>query len=746
MKIDAMRRAFMGWNAPVRGYHIIAATFLTLAASLPAADLKDAQTALDQGHYEEAEKLARAFASGATEAQALNLIGASYLYRGDYAHALESFERSRLLHQQRGEPEQEATRWVNIGAIHFYQGRYLEAAGAYRHATDIAALHNKESWSAGVRQLAEVNRATLLQRLGRDQDALDLYLAIRRGSLHIEPGEEAQMLSNLGALYRRLGDPYKALESERAALARFRQLHNLDGELGAMKNIAIAQVLDFDDLPAARRGLDDALALAERSKNRREVMQARLYLGEVLQRGGDAKAAAAQWQLALHAARELRSPEDEWRALYGLGRANQSRHDWIQAAAIIEKNRAQVRHTALRAGFLADHKDVYDALIDTSSDDSERLSWLERSRGQTPVAISALQQQLPSGALLLVYWVARSKAGLLWISPTGSGWRPLAWDQTTIRAMRRDWPKWGPRLLPDLPPARTLIFVPDGVLSTIPLDALNFPDGSRVLDRCETWNLPSSTFLTSPPASKSHRWPWERQLLGVGDPAVPTVLPGDERWTRLPRAAGELRMAADILSGRSDLFLGNDARLGALAASSRYAIVHLATHAAADSENPARSRILFSGPEYLFLRDIPALNLKGVELVTLSACETDAAVAARGDAPLSLSRAFLEAGSGATLGTLWAVSDQAAAELMTNFYRALSHGDSKAAALREAKLKMIRRSAPLEDWGAFVLTGRGAEPLRPFWSWSALLSAGAVLLIAVALLLSRVPRSPGPPE
>jgi len=205
-------------------------------------------------------------------------------------------------------------------------------------------------------------------------------------------------------------------------------------------------------------------------------------------------------------------------------------------------------------------------------------------------------------------------------------------------------------------------------------------------------------------------------------------------------------MAADVLSGRSDLFLGPDARRQALAESSRYAVVHLATHAAADSENPARSRILFSGPQYLFLRDIPGLNLKGVELVTLSACETDAAVAARGDAPLSLSRAFLEAGSGATLGTLWSVSDQAAAELMSNFYRALSHGDTKAEALREAKLKMIRRGAVLEDWGAFVLTGRGGEPLRPFWSWSALLSAGAVLLIAVALLLSRAPRSAAPPE
>lgn len=736
----------MEWDAPVRAHHIIAASCLILATLLPAADLKEAEKALDQGRYEEAEKLARASAAGDSEAQALNLIGASLLYRGDYAQALQAFERSRLLHQQRGEHELEATRWVNIGAIHFYQGRYLEAWDSYRHALDLAARYNKQEWSADVRQLAEVNRAALLQRLGRDQDALDLYLAIRRGALRIQPEEEAQMLSNLGALYRRLGDPYKALESERAALARFRQQSNLDGELGAMKNIAIAQALDFEDLPAARAGLTDALALAERSKNRREVMQAHLYLGEVLQRSDDPAGAAAHWQLALASARELKSPEDEWRALYGLGRANLNRRLWMEAAGIIEKNRAQVRNSPLRAGFLADQKDVYDALIDTAVDVSDRLSWLERSRGQTPVSIAVLQKQLPPGALLLVYWVARAKAGLLWISPNRAGWRPVAWDRNTVRSLRKDWPTWGPRLLPDLPPARTLIFVPDGVLSTIPLDALHFPDGSRVLDRCETWNLPSTTFLTAPPASKSHRWPWERQLLGIGDPAVPTVLPGDEDWTRLPRAAAELRMAADVLTGRSDLFLGQQARRQALAESSRYAVVHLATHAASDSENPARSRILFSGPEYLFLRDIPSLNLKGVELVTLSACETDAAVAARGDAPLSLSRAFLEAGSGATLGTLWAVSDQAAAELMSNFYRALSHGESKAAALRQAKLKMLRRGAPLEDWAAFVLTGRGAEPLRPFWSWSALLSACAVLLIAVALLLSRARRPAEPPE
>ena len=64
------------------------------------------------------------------------------------------------------------------------------------------------------------NLAVLQQRLGADQRALDLYAQLRTGET-MQPSEEAQLLINQGWLFRRLGDPTKAMETYRQAQALF---------------------------------------------------------------------------------------------------------------------------------------------------------------------------------------------------------------------------------------------------------------------------------------------------------------------------------------------------------------------------------------------------------------------------------------------------------------------------------------------------------------------------------------------
>jgi len=73
---------------------------------------------------------------------------------------------------------------------------------------------------------------------------------------------------------------------------------------------------------------------------------------------------------------------------------------------------------------------------------------------------------------------------------------------------------------------------------------------------------------------------------------------------------------------------------------------------------------------------------------------------------LSLSRAFLRAGAGGTVVTLWPVGP-ATAELMQAFYHALARGAPPAAALREAKLGLRRGawSNPFH-WAPFELVTR----------------------------------------
>ncbi|MGJ5813169.1 CHAT domain-containing protein [Paludibaculum fermentans] len=664
-------------------------------------------------------------AQGANEAQALNKAGGAFLYSGEYEKALDAFGKARILFHERGATQQEAVSWVNIGAVHFYRGRYVEAWDVYNRAAAMAEERAREPWAPDVLQFVDVNRAALLQKLGKDHDALEIYLKLRRAGQKQEPAEEARVLANLGALYRRLGDPYKALETERASMVLFRQVRDIDGQLGAMKNIAIAQAMDFQDYAAARTGFTAALALAQGSGNQREEMQCELYLGEALFRSGDEAGARLRWRSVLEKARSLKLPEEEWKALYGLGRVEHDRSHWQAAAAVIESTRADLRRAELRGGFLADKRDVFDALIESSSTDAERLDWLERSRGRSALPLLQLRQKVPADSALLVYWVGRKQAGVLKITAAGSEWSAV---RIPARAAQD--------VVPALAGVRRLILVPDGTLAGIAFDALAWADGTKVVERYETWSLPSSTFLPATARNARARWPWEAQLLGVGDPEVRTALPGDPDWVHLPRAAAELVMVAKQLNGQSDLRVKSEARKQALNEARDFRVIHLATHAAADFENPARSRILFSGPEYLYLRDVAKLDLRGVELVTLSACETEAGAAARGDSPMSLSRAFLEAGAGSVVGSLWAVRDAAADDFMRRFYRELGNGTPRGEALRTAKLEMIRNGAPVEDWAAFVLSGDGLSPLTPYWSWSVLLAGGAAVLVAAGLVLS----------
>ncbi|QOY85184.1 CHAT domain-containing protein [Paludibaculum fermentans] len=662
---------------------------------------------------------------GVDDAQALNKAGGEFLYGGEYEKALDAFGKARSLFHERGEVRQEAVSWVNIGAVHFYRGRYVEAWDVYNRAATMAEERAGEPWVPDVLQFVDVNRAALLQKLGKDHDALDIYLKLRRAGQKLEAGEEARVLANLGALYRRLGDPYKALETERASVALFRQVQDVDGQLGAMKNIAIAQAMEFQDYSAARAGFAEALALAHRSGNKREELQCELYLGEALFRTGDEAGARLRWQSVLDNARSLKLPEEQWKALYGLGRVDHDRSQWQAAAAVIESTRADLRRAELRGGFLADKRDVFDALIESAASDAERLDWLERSRGRTTLPLPQLRGKVPAGSALLVYWVGRKQAGVLKITQAGSQWSAIHLPARTASDV-----------LPPLDGIHRLVLVPDGTLAGVAFDALAWADGTKVVERYETWSLPSSTFLPAAARKTGARWPWEAQLLGIGDPEVRTALPGDPDWAHLPRAAAELVMVSKQLNGQADLRVKSEARKQALNEARDFRVIHLATHAAADFENPARSRILFSGPEYLYLRDVVKLDLRGVELVTLSACETEAGAAARGDSPMSLARAFLESGAGSVVGSLWAVRDEAAADFMQRFYRELSNGTPRGAAVRTAKLEMMQKGAPVEDWAAFVLSGDGLSPLTPYWSWSVLLSGAAATLAAAGLALS----------
>jgi CHAT domain-containing protein len=147
-----------------------------------------------------------------------------------------------------------------------------------------------------------------------------------------------------------------------------------------------------------------------------------------------------------------------------------------------------------------------------------------------------------------------------------------------------------------------------------------------------------------------------------------------------------------------------------------YRYIHFATHAVINSENPDLSAIALSQVDeqgrplngMLSIQDIHRLRLPA-ELVVLSACRTGLGKDAPGEGLLSLTRGFLSSGAARVMVTLWAIEDQATAEMMSRFYRRMLGPQrmTPAAALRATQEEMWRESrwnSPYY-WGGFVMQG-----------------------------------------
>lgn len=146
-----------------------------------------------------------------------------------------------------------------------------------------------------------------------------------------------------------------------------------------------------------------------------------------------------------------------------------------------------------------------------------------------------------------------------------------------------------------------------------------------------------------------------------------------------------------------------------------YPMIHLATHGQAIDERPSRSFLAFHGAtstsdeSKLFVSDLYHLKLNA-ELVTLSACETGTGALQTGEGMMSMARGFQYAGAKSLLTSLWSINDETTAQLMDRFYKNLAEGQSKAQALRNAKIDFISNPAQSAAshpfyWAAFVLYG-----------------------------------------
>ena len=106
----------------------------------------------------------------------------------------------------------------------------------------------------------------------------------------------------------------------------------------------------------------------------------------------------------------------------------------------------------------------------------------------------------------------------------------------------------------------------------------------------------------------------------------------------------------------------------------------------------------------LTAREISMINLNGLDLAILSACETGIGDIS-GDGVFGLQRGFKKAGAHSILMSLWKVDDDATSFLMKEFYNSWLSGKNKQESLEYAKKQVRERpewNLP-KYWSAFVL-------------------------------------------
>lgn len=358
-------------------------------------------------------------------------------------------------------------------------------------------------------------------------------------------------------------------------------------------------------------------------------------------------------------------------------------------------------------------------------------------------ALQRRGERLPFGGKELARRVSLLR-GLLGDPASGEAWRaPAAALGEGLLTPVADW----------LDDARRLVLIPDGALHRLPFGVLAFGDGPPLVERTSIEVAPSLTILATLErrTGRGERW------VGFGDPEYDVPADGAARGAAGPHRAAlpalpgtrqELVQVEAQLAGARRLYLGAMAtESAALREAARADVAHFACHGLLDDRFPLRSGLALSASRADPLEDgvlhgyeiLERLRTQA-ELVVLSGCDTGGGQVIGGEGLLGLSRAFLGAGARSLLVSHWGIADRSTAVLIERFYRGLSEGLDRDAALQQAQ-RSVRREPGTEHpyhWAAFELIGSRA-PLRlprrtqigmgPLW--------GFALAAALALVLAR---------
>lgn len=254
--------------------------------------------------------------------------------------------------------------------------------------------------------------------------------------------------------------------------------------------------------------------------------------------------------------------------------------------------------------------------------------------------------------------------------------------------------------------SKSIVFVADGALQTLPFAAMVIPDGRYLIEQYAIAAAPSATIFV---ATHDPKTTAPTSVLAVAQPMPPGM-------EYLPNAASEVQDSAKLYP-RGRTFIGREITPAEFLSNAGKAdVVYFAGHTRVDTQKPSHSALLFEprserGPSMLTAAEVAASEIRTHPLVVLSACSTGRGRMRKNEGVDSLATAFLQAGARGVVATLWDVEDGASAEMFRSFHRNLRAGARTADALRNAQLSMLH--------------GQSSEKRAPS-AWASALTIGSL--------------------
>ena len=624
-------------------------------------------------YYIQALAIQREVGDRALQAGTLNNLANVYNSLGERPKALDHYRQSLLLERAVGDRAGEAGTLNNLANIHKALGQTQQALAYYSQALPLERAIGDLSNEAGTLSnfmilWSELDRPSLAVFYGKQ--AINNYQVLRTNIQGLNKNLQKSYLQTVAASYRKLADLLIELgrlpEAEQVlAMLKEEEYFEFVSRDAAAAPITERAALTKDEalLESQYRNLADEFARL--GKERGALFAKRNRSAEE-----DRQLAKLDEQLAV-ALDHFNKFLEQLQLKLGVETARGARVIDIKDTLGMKKTLRELGPgTVIVYTLLAEDK--YRAMLFTP--DSEHAY-------ENPTSASEIQHKVLSFRQALEH---------IDVDPT-----PLAVELYNIII--------GPKLAHDLQQAgaKTIMWSLDGVLRYLPVAALQDEQQKYLV---ESFNnvifTPVSRDRLKDPVSEH----WKALGLGVsrakaGFGELPGV-PQELRMIIRDPAAGQ-STGDGVLDGK--VLLDDSFTKDAMKAALRqnFQLIHIASHFRFRPGNDETGSFLLLGEkdeqnDKLTVAEIRKLSFEGVDLMTLSACDT-----AMGDTNEdgieveSFGVLAQRQGAEAVMATLWPVADLSTPLLMHEFYRQReTHpGMSKTEALRQAQLALINGSS-----------------------------------------------------